>query len=126
MIGVSGRGGLWRHWHQPDGGRSMVVAGADMRIEYLEKFRADNGSDPFITTDYGEMLARSDVDAVAVCSPDFCHEEHAVAVLESGKHLFLEKPMALTTAGCDRILNAWRASGKRMMIGFNMRYMNIF
>lgn len=125
MIGVGGRGGLWRHWHQPRG-RSVVTAGADVSRDALERFRSDHGGSPFVTTDYREMLQRDDVDAVAVCSPDFCHEEHAVAALEAGKHLFLEKPMAITTEGCDRILQTWRRSGKRMMIGFNMRYMNIF
>lgn len=125
MIGVGGRGGLWRHWHQPIG-RSIVVAGADISSTALDRFREENGSAPFIATDYRALLDRSDIDAVAVCSPDFCHEEQAVAALQAGKHLFLEKPMAITTEGCDRILEAWRASGKRMMIGFNMRYMNIF
>jgi predicted dehydrogenase len=125
MIAVGGRGGLWRHWHKP-GHRSVVVAGTDVSTEALERFRAEHGGNPYTTTDYREMLARSDVDAVAVCSPDFCHEEHALAALNAGKHLFLEKPMAITTEGCDRILSAWASSGKRMMIGFNMRYMNIF
>ncbi|MCC6443808.1 MAG: Gfo/Idh/MocA family oxidoreductase [Armatimonadetes bacterium] len=126
MIGVSGRGGLWHNWHRPKDGRSVVVAGADVRPEFLKRFASDNGDDPFTTPDYRELLARDDVDAVAVCSPDFCHEEHAVAALEAGKHVFLEKPMAITTEGCDRILRAWHASGKRFMIGFNMRYMRIF
>jgi len=125
MIGVAGRGGLWRHWHRP-GGRSIVVAGADINPEALARFRAAHGDHPFTTTDYRELLARPDVDAVAVTSPDFCHEEHAVATLEAGKHLFCEKPLAITTEGCDRILTAWRRSGKRMMVGFNMRYMAIF
>lgn len=126
MIGVGGRGGLWRHWHQPGAGRSVVVAGADVSGDALSRFAHENGSEPFVTADYRVLLNRADIDAVAVCSPDYCHEEHAVAVLQAGKHLFLEKPMAITTEGCDSILDAWRASGKRMMIGFNMRYMNIF
>ena len=125
MIGVSGRGGLAAHWHQP-AGRSVVVAGADVNDKHLESFKARYGPDVFITRDYREMLARRDVDAVAVTSPDFCHEEHAVAALEAGKHVFCEKPLAITTAGCDRILRAWKASGKRLMVGFNMRYMNLF
>jgi predicted dehydrogenase len=125
MIGVSGRGGLWRHWHDPEG-RSVVVGGADVNPDYLESFRSANGTKPFTTTDYRELLARSDVDAVAVTSPDYCHEEHAVAALEAGKHVFCEKPLAITIEGCDRILEAWRRSGVRLMVGFNMRYMNIF
>jgi predicted dehydrogenase len=72
------------------------------------------------------MLARKDVEAVAVTSPDFTHEEYATAALEAGKHVFCEKPLAITTAGCDRILSAWKKSGKRLMVGFNMRYMNIY
>lgn len=126
MIGVGGRGGLWRNWHKPDGGRSVVVAGADVSEDALAGFARDNGSNPFVTTDYRRMLERSDTEAVAVCSPDFCHEDHALAALQAGKHVFLEKPMAITTEGCDRILRAWQTSGKRLMIGFNMRYMNIF
>lgn len=126
MIGVGGRGGLWRHWHQPEKGRSQIVAGADISETALNRFSSEHGGNPYATLDYRRLLDRRDVDAIAVCSPDFCHEEHAVAVLESGKHLFLEKPMAISIAGCDRILAAWRASDRRMMIGFNMRYMSIF
>ncbi len=125
MIGVNGRGGLWRHWHQPNG-RSVVVAGADIREDFLEDFRRENGLSPFITTDYREMLARDDVDAVAVTCPDYCHEEYAIAALNAGKHVFCEKPLAITIEGCDRILEAWQRSGKRLMVGFNMRYMNMF
>jgi len=125
MIGVNGRGGLWRHWHDPKG-RSVVVGGADIVPEYLEAFRRENGGNPFITEDYRELVARPDIDAIAVTSPDYCHEEHAVAALEAGKHVFCEKPMTITIAGCDRVLEAWRASGARLMVGFNMRYMNIF
>ena len=125
MIGVSGRGGLWRHWHDPQG-RSLVVAGADINPVYLQAFAEENGGDPFVTDDYRALLARPDIDAVAITTPDFCHEEHALAALEAGKHVFCEKPMAITIEGCDRILKAWQTSGVRLMIGFNMRYMNMF
>ena len=77
MIGVTGRGGLWRRWHQPQG-RSVIVAGADVNPHHLEAFRLEHGRGPFITTDYRDLLARPDVDATAVASPDDCHEEHAV------------------------------------------------
>jgi predicted dehydrogenase len=126
MIGVDGRGFLWNHWHQPAKGRSVVVAAADINDAALAKFKEKNDLNPFTTKDYRDLLNRKDIDAIAVCSPDFCHEEQAVAVLEAGKHLFLEKPMAITTDGCDRILKAWKKSGCHMMIGFNMRYMRIF
>ena len=125
MIGVTGRGGLWRHWHQP-AGRSVVVAGADINAEKLDSFRGEHGGELFTTTDYRELLIRPDIDAIAVTSPDYCHEEHAVAALEAGKDVFCEKPLAITVEGCDHILHAWKRSGKRLMVGFNMRYMNMF
>jgi predicted dehydrogenase len=125
MIGINGRGGLWRHWHDPQG-RSVVVGAADIVPEYLDAFRAEQGKNPFTTLDYRELIARPDIDAIAVTSPDYCHEEHAVAALAAGKHVFCEKPMTITIEGCDRVLNAWRTAGTRLMVGFNMRYMNIF
>lgn len=125
MIGVSGRGGLWHSWHLPEG-RSVVVAGADVNEEHLTRFHTTHEGNPFITTDYRALLTRDDIDAIAVTSPDYCHEEHAVAALQAGKHVFCEKPLAITIEGCDRILESWRQSGTRLMVGFNMRYMYIF
>lgn len=125
VIGVTGRGGIARHWHEPEG-RSIVVAGADISPAALETFKQNVNADAFTTQDYQELLARDDVDAVAITSPDFTHEEYACAAFAAGKHVFCEKPMAITTQGCDRMLRAWKESGKKFMIGFNMRYMNIF
>ena len=125
IVGVGGRGGLYKHWHDPDG-RSVVVGGADVRQEALDEFRTDLGKGTFVTLDYRELLARDDIDAVAITSPDFTHEEYAIAALEAGKDVFCEKPMAITTDGCDRMLQAWKKSEKKLMIGHNMRYMRIF
>jgi predicted dehydrogenase len=125
IIGLGGRGGLWRHWHVP-GGRSQVVAGADVSDSQLARFRSEHGGDPFCATDYRRLLERPDIDAIAVTSPDHLHQEHAVAALAAGKHVFCEKPLAITVEGCDGILSAWQHSGRRLMVGFNMRYMAMF
>lgn len=125
MIGVSGRGRIAELWHQPKG-RSLIVAGADINPSHLQAFRNDINPDAFTTLDYREMLARDDIDAIAVTSPDYCHEEHAIAALKAGKHVFCEKPLAITVESCDRILEAHKESGKQLMVGFNMRYMNMF
>ena len=82
--------------------------------------------DAFVTTDYKELLAREDVDAVAIFTPDYMHEEHATAAFQAGKHVYCEKPLAITAEGCDHILDEWRKSGKHLMIGFNMRYMSMY
>ena len=125
IIGVSGRGGLATYWHAPKR-RSIVVAGADINEKLLRDFKTKFGKSVFTSTDYKKILERKDIDAIAVISPDFCHEEQTIAVLESGKHVFCEKPLAITVEGCDRILKAWKISSRKLMVGFNMRYMNIF
>ena len=71
-----------------------------------------------------EML-KQDVDAVFVTSPDFLHEEHGIAALSAGKHVYLEKPMAITIEGCDRLLAAARDSGTKLYLGHNMRHSSI-
>lgn len=125
IIGVRGRGELAVHWHNPEG-NSVVIAGADVNDMALQKFKEKINKDAFVTKDYKELLKRDDIDAVAITSPDFTHEEYAIAALMAGKHVFCEKPLAITVEGCDNILKAWKKSGKKLMVGFNMRYMRIF
>lgn len=125
VIGLGGRGGIWKLWHKPEG-RSVVVAGADILPGEREKFAAEHGGPPFVTADYRELLTREDIDAIAVISPDYLHEEHVTAALEAGKHVFCEKPLSITLEGCDHILRTAEASGQRLMVGFNMRYMPMF
>ncbi|MFC4600800.1 Gfo/Idh/MocA family protein [Cohnella hongkongensis] len=125
VVGVRGRGELAQYWHRPEG-RSIVVGGADVNPKQLEAFRARLNPEAFVTTDYEELLAQGDIDAIAVTSPDFTHEAYAVAALRAGKHVFCEKPLAITVEGCDNILRAWKESGKQLMVGFNMRYLNMY
>jgi UDP-N-acetyl-2-amino-2-deoxyglucuronate dehydrogenase len=61
------------------------------------------------TTDLEELLARDDVDAVAICTPSGSHAEIAVAALRHGKHVVVEKPLALSTADADAVI----AEGRR-------------
>lgn len=125
VIGAAGRGSMAKHWHDPKG-RSVVVGAADVSDRALDWFQKNVNEKGFVTKDHRELLARDDIDAIAVMSPDFTHEQYVCDAFEAGKHVFSEKPMAITTEGCDRMLQAWIASGKQFMIGFNMRYMNIF
>jgi predicted dehydrogenase len=60
---------------------------------------------------------------VFVLSPDYLHAEHAVALLEAGVAVYLEKPMAITTEDCDRILRTAQKSGGKLYLGHNMRHM---
>jgi predicted dehydrogenase len=120
VIGVGHRGEIAQYWQADP--RSVLVAGADLHAPYLQAYRQQYNTVTFVTHDYHEMLSRPDIDAVAVCTPDNRHKEHAVAVLNAGKDCFLEKPMAINIEDCDAILTAWRKSGRKLMIGHNARY----
>jgi scyllo-inositol 2-dehydrogenase (NAD+) len=68
------------------------------------------------------LVARADVRAVIVASPKGFHEEHAVSAARAGKDVFLEKPIATSLAGADRVIAAAREAGVRLQIGFQRRY----
>jgi predicted dehydrogenase len=121
VIGAGGRGSLAACAHDPDNG-VRLVAGCDVRDDILARFQETYGEGTFVTQDFRALLDREDVDAVFVTTPDYLHQEHAVAALEAGKPTYLEKPMAITVAGCDRILEtAWRTKTK-LYLGHNMRH----
>ncbi len=123
VIGVvGGRGILAGHAHKPDEG-VRVVAGADINEKALAAFREKYGRDAFLTDDYRRLVERPDINAVFVTSPDFLHEEHGVSALEAGKDVYLEKPMAITVAGCDRLLETAYRLKRRLYLGHNMRHM---
>jgi len=124
VIGLGNRGALSFESHRPGKG-SRLVAGADVNEKQFDRLRDKFGKDFYLTTDYRQLLARKDVDAVFITSPDGLHEEHAVAALEAGKAVFLEKPMAITVAGCDRILATAHRVKKPLYVGHNMRHMPV-
>ncbi|MBN1580949.1 MAG: Gfo/Idh/MocA family oxidoreductase, partial [Anaerolineae bacterium] len=123
VIGSGGRGGLARYAHRPEDG-SRVVACCDVNGTIFERNKTWYGDDILTTTNYRELLAR-DLDAVFVTTPDYLHEEHAVAALQAGKAVYLEKPMAITIAGCDRILQSARDNNAKLYLGHNMRHFDV-
>jgi predicted dehydrogenase len=123
VIGYGLRSGLVRLAHQPGAG-SALVAVCDPRAERREQAVADIGAG-LEAVQATEGLLALDLDAVFVLSPDHLHEEHAVAVLEAGLAAYLEKPMAITTDGCDRILETAARTGSKVYVGHNMRHMPV-
>jgi myo-inositol 2-dehydrogenase / D-chiro-inositol 1-dehydrogenase len=72
--------------------------------------------------DYHELLDRSEIDATVICLPNALHAEAATATLQSGKHLYLEKPLAINLEEGRKLLDVWRRSGRVGMIGFSYRF----
>jgi len=120
VIGAGGRGHNARLAHKPEQGWELVAA-ADIKQKPLDEFK-EAFPNAQVFHDYKDLLAVKDLDAVFICSPDYCHEEQAVATLKAGKALFLEKPMAITIEGCDRILRTAYETGSKLFVGHNMRY----
>ena len=54
------------------------------------------------------LLSQPELDAVVLVTPTALHAEQSIAVLEAGKHLFVEKPLALNVDDCDKVENDWR------------------
>lgn len=123
VIGSSGRGGLARRAHKPGEG-SVVVACCDINPSVFERTRQWYGETVFTTKSPVELL-KQDLDAVMICTPDFLHEQHALAALNARIPVFLEKPMAITIKGCDRILATAKKNKVKLFVGHNMRYMTI-
>jgi len=72
--------------------------------------------------DYRELLTMPDVEAVVICLPHALHAEAAVAALEQGKHVYLEKPLATNLGEARQVLAAWQRASAIGMIGFNYRF----
>lgn len=74
-------------------------------------------------SDLESMLARDDIDAVCLVTPTSLHADQIIAVLESGRHVFCDKPLALEIADCDRVIAAARSYPSLLaMVGFNRRF----
>jgi predicted dehydrogenase len=73
-------------------------------------------------TDYRKLVARTDIDIVDVVTPSDFHKEIVMAAIANGKHVFCEKPLALSLQDAREMLSAARTAGIRHQIGFNYRF----
>jgi len=78
--------------------------------------------DAFITTDYAEMLARDDVDAVSLPLPDHLHHDFALRAIAAGKHVLCEKPLAMNAAEAEEMLAAAEEAGIVHAVHMQRRY----
>ena len=102
-----------------------VVACCDERKELAEE-RAQQLGATVVATDYCQVLARDDVDAVDICLPHHLHAEVAIAAAEAGKHVLVEKPIANTLDDADAMIAAAREAGVILMVAHNERYMPVY
>jgi predicted dehydrogenase len=98
-----------------------LIALAELRQELGRKVQARFGI-PRLYADHQAMLADEEVEAIAVSADFMVQGQIARDALLAGKHVFMEKPMAISVRQADAILDAARRSGARLMVGYMKRY----
>lgn len=127
QVGVIGCGGIANQKHLPaltaQNAKCDVVALCDIEVEKAEKAKKDFGlENAKVYEDYKELLADPEIDVVHVCTPNVAHCPITCDAFAAGKHVMCEKPMAHNTESAQKMIDAWKASGKKFTIGYQNRF----
>jgi predicted dehydrogenase len=90
--------------------------------EKARAFVERTGSAASVYRSYEQLLKAEDIDAVVIASPNAAHAEQAVAAAEAGKHIYLEKPMAITLEDCRRVVKAVERAKVKCDMGYHRRF----
>ncbi len=130
-IGLIGYGGIGRvhaaayraipfHYGLP--ADSISIAGVATTREETARRAADEIGCDFYSADYRDLLARADIDAVDICTPNNSHHEIVLAAAQAGLHIYCEKPLAMNVAEAARLTQAVDAAGVKGQMTFNFRF----
>ncbi len=98
-----------------------LVAVMDTNPAFAETVKEKYGA-KYSFTDYNELLALDEIEAVYIASPVFCHNEQALAAVKAGKHILIEKPIGLSVKDSQEIIDACKEADIKLGVGFMMRY----
>jgi predicted dehydrogenase len=123
-VGVLGTGAIAQIVHLPilidlpgarveavcdiDGNKASAIAG---RLSIPRVFHAED-----------DLFESDDIDAVVICSPSNLHQRQAIAALEAGKHVLVERPIALDARGAEAVVKAAEKAGRALVVAYNNRY----
>ena len=100
---------------------TSIIAAYSRDQHRAEEFASNHGAlAAYISVE--ALLADSRVDVVFVASPNHLHASHAQLAAKAGKHILVEKPMATTVSDCVETINACRANGVKLGVGFQLRF----
>lgn len=125
QVGIVGCGAVADKRHIPGFARlkkNVVIQAVCDKNEDLAKQVAYKHNIPKIYASQTQMLTQEKLDIVDICTPPQIHAPITIEALEHGCHVLLEKPMALTTSDCDKMLEAARRSGKKLCIVHNVLF----
>ena len=123
-VGLIGSGSISRMHlpgYQLDPGRVRLSAVCDIREEAARQFADDAGVDA-VFADAEQMLEQADLDAVDICTIHDQHAPLAIAAARAGKHVLLEKPMAVSLDECRAIVEAAEDAGITFMVAQQLRH----
>jgi predicted dehydrogenase len=125
-VGIIGSGGIAQGAHMPgykalesEGVRIVAVADA---VAATAKAAAEKFDVPHQFSDYKKLLAMDEIEAVSVCTPNFLHKQPTIDALNAGKHVLVEKPLAMNAREGQEMVAAAKKSGKKLQVGFMTRF----
>lgn len=123
-IGLLGTGIIIRDFHMltlQNNPKAEVVAAGNLHPASLKRLVKDFGI-PRAYTDFEEMAADPEIEAVVIGLPNYLHAAVSIQMLEAGKHVLCEKPMAMSVAEGEQMIEAARRSGRKLMIAHMWRF----
>lgn len=125
VVGVGNRGSfLLRHMLRVPGAK--VVAVCDIvpeRAQQAKEMVAAAGGSATTWSDFRKMLDENkEIDTVVLATPDWTHKDFDIAILEMGKNLYAEKPLAVTPADCKAVVREAARTKKVFQVGFQLRH----
>jgi predicted dehydrogenase len=125
MIGLGGAGG-WGHYpgyiEIPE--EAKIVALCDNVPARIEAKSRQTGAKTY--TEYEKLLADPDVEAVDITLPHYLHAKVALAAIEAGKHVIVEKPFTITVEEADAVISAAKRKGVKLMVAENTRFVEAY
>ncbi len=124
-VGIVGCGSIARSAHVPGllASERAELAGFASRTRASAEATAEGcGSPAPIYDDWRELVEREDVDAITICSPNAFHRDQAVAAAKAGKHVLVEKPVAVSAAEADEMIAAAQQARVVLQVAHNLRY----
>ena len=128
-VGTRGYAGLeWLHTAAPND--VVITALCDTYQGYIarakDRMKTVWGNEPATYTDYHDLLADRNVDAVFIMTPEHLHHDMTTAALQAGKHVYIEKPLAHTIEEGFAIVRAWEQAGKVVQVGTQNRSSTLY
>jgi predicted dehydrogenase len=122
-IGLAGAGWIGQHhgWNLLANPHAELAAVYNPNPDKAQAFVKRCGAAAEVCRSYEELLKHPGLQAVIIASPNAAHAEQAIAAAQAGKHIFLEKPMAIRLEDCRRIVAAVQRAGVKLDMGYHRR-----